>query len=197
MPQPTGNLAEMLDTRKPPIAFPGDRLSNWDTFRSSPDRVLVVAADQVEDGRIRTGLANDGVSVFTLHCGRCPTEREFLTQIGAAFAFPDYYGHNLDALDECLFSPDYLGNVHAVFVFSQAQLLLAEESKHIGVIADIIATAGCAWNQIAAKYGQQFYAVVLVDDINCTVAQAILAAKERVDLSADYVGDGPWEPWQL
>ena len=187
----------MKDTRKPPTSFPANRLANWETFITSPDRVIVAAADQVEDGRIRTGLANDGVSAFTLHCGRCSTKKDFLIQVGAAFSFPDYYGHNLDALNECLFSPDYLGNVHAVFVFTQAQLLLADEPKHIDKIADIIATAGCAWNQLAAKHGQQFYTVVLVDDINCTVAKAVLAAKESADTTLDYIGDGLWGPWQL
>lgn len=38
----------------------------------------------------------------TIDCGGCADRRELHARIAAALNFPDWYGHNLDALMDCL-----------------------------------------------------------------------------------------------
>lgn len=43
-----------------------------------------------------------GLFTVTLDLADCTDKDELLRRIAAALAFPDYFGHNWDALDECL-----------------------------------------------------------------------------------------------
>lgn len=47
-------------------------------------------------------LEDRGFRVIRLEAGRWNTERDMHRAIAAALDFPDYYGHNLDALNDCL-----------------------------------------------------------------------------------------------
>ena len=38
----------------------------------------------------------------TIDCGGCADKKELHARIAAALGFPDWYGHNLDALMDCL-----------------------------------------------------------------------------------------------
>ena len=38
----------------------------------------------------------------TIDCGGCADKKELHARIAAALSFPDWYGHNLDALYDCL-----------------------------------------------------------------------------------------------
>lgn len=39
---------------------------------------------------------------ITIDCGGCADKKELHARIAAALSFPDWYGHNLDALMDCL-----------------------------------------------------------------------------------------------
>jgi RNAse (barnase) inhibitor barstar len=56
----------------------------------------VAASDPIED------LAKQGYQIVRIDAAAPETERDFLGAIGTALDFPDYYGHNLDALNDCL-----------------------------------------------------------------------------------------------
>ncbi|MFD7018519.1 barstar family protein [Streptomyces sp. NPDC059928] len=47
-------------------------------------------------------LENRGFQIIRLAAGEWSTEQELHQAIAAALQFPDYYGHNLDALNDCL-----------------------------------------------------------------------------------------------
>ena len=38
----------------------------------------------------------------TIDCGGCADKKDLHARIAAALGFPDWYGHNLDALMDCL-----------------------------------------------------------------------------------------------
>ena len=38
----------------------------------------------------------------TIHCGGCADKNELHARIADTLCFPDWYGHNLDALMDCL-----------------------------------------------------------------------------------------------
>ena len=39
---------------------------------------------------------------ITIDCGGCADKKELHARIAEALSFPDWYGHNLDALMDCL-----------------------------------------------------------------------------------------------
>jgi RNAse (barnase) inhibitor barstar len=47
-------------------------------------------------------LAARGYQIVRIDAAAPESEREFLDAIGVALDFPDYYGHNLDALNDCM-----------------------------------------------------------------------------------------------
>ncbi|MEU6622024.1 barstar family protein [Streptomyces litmocidini] len=56
-------------------------------------RLLAQATERLEDR---------GFRVIRLEAGQWNTERDMHRALAAALDFPDYYGHNLDALNDCL-----------------------------------------------------------------------------------------------
>ncbi|MFE1574664.1 barstar family protein [Streptomyces fradiae] len=56
-------------------------------------RLLTLATERLEDR---------GFRVIRLEAGQWNTERDMHRAMAAALDFPDYYGHNLDALNDCL-----------------------------------------------------------------------------------------------
>ncbi|MEU6815492.1 barstar family protein [Streptomyces sp. NPDC046860] len=56
-------------------------------------RLLTQATERLED---------QGFRVTRLEAGQWSTERDMHRAMAAALDFPDYYGHNLDALNDCL-----------------------------------------------------------------------------------------------
>lgn len=53
-------------------------------------------------GRRGVIFVNKPVRNIYLDFSKCTTRRELHEELAAKFAFPEYYGHNLDALWDCL-----------------------------------------------------------------------------------------------
>jgi hypothetical protein len=52
--------------------------------------------------RLRSDLRAHGFNVFEADAGKCSDERGLLTALGDALPFPDYYGRNWAASDDCV-----------------------------------------------------------------------------------------------
>ena len=52
--------------------------------------------------RLRSSLRTHGFKVFEADAGRCTDERSLLAALGDALPFPDYYGANWAAFDDCI-----------------------------------------------------------------------------------------------
>ncbi|MGI5131753.1 barstar family protein [Pseudonocardia sp. CA-107938] len=60
---------------------------------------------------------------------------DLLTQIGRELQFPDYYGHNLDALEECLADLSWLPDGEVVLVWDGADdLRRADPTGHAALL---------------------------------------------------------------
>lgn len=60
---------------------------------------LVVSRDLP---RLRSDLGASGFKVFEASAEQCRDERSLLTALGDALSFPDYYGANWAAFDDCI-----------------------------------------------------------------------------------------------
>lgn len=52
--------------------------------------------------RLRSGLRDAGFNVFEADAELCTDERSLLVALGDALPFPDYYGANWAAFDDCI-----------------------------------------------------------------------------------------------
>ena len=75
-----------------------------------------------------------------------------LRSIGSALGFPDWYGENWDALEDCLTDLSWRQGQGHVLVFEGFQFLPADD---VGVLIDVLASAAEFW----AGQGKPFFAV--------------------------------------
>lgn len=74
--------------------------------------------------------------VGILDANKIPTLDSFYEAVSSALKFPDYFGQNLDALDELLFDMDWIKQDHVLLVICNSTQLLHEETvRKPGLIA--------------------------------------------------------------
>jgi RNAse (barnase) inhibitor barstar len=113
-----------------------------------------VMAEEVRD------LEADGYRCVPLDCSAWAGEADFHTAIAGALAFPNYYGRNLDALKDCLFSikvGEYRG---LVLVFAHWESFARAGGECAWVVLDIIACA----SRFRLVYGERLLALLHVAD---------------------------------
>ncbi|MBQ0997512.1 barstar family protein [Streptomyces sp. RK62] len=100
-------------------------------------RLLTQATERLEDR---------GFRVIRLEAGQWDTERDMHRAMAAALDFPDYYGHNLDALNDCLGDVACYGGYHdapegagLVLVFTDYDRFTTICPRAAQVVLDIIA----------------------------------------------------------
>lgn len=103
-------------------SFPRDLASpQLDFFLVRDGAVTLFWRERIFDNTL-SELRGMGYKVVVLDAGDSPDVEGFLRAIGAALDFPDYYGRNLDALNDCLrdvatfdygADPDSMGTVVA------------------------------------------------------------------------------------
>lgn len=72
---------------------------------------------------------------------RIRTKAEFLNEVAGALAFPDWFGHNLDALYDCLRDLSWLPEGEHVLVWSAPEVLAATDPKADRAIRDVLRDA--------------------------------------------------------
>ncbi len=69
---------------------------------------------------------------------KCATLRGFYGQVAKALSFPDYFGKNLDALDECLADLSWIEKERVALVVREAgEFLKKEKAGKRGAVLDI------------------------------------------------------------
>jgi RNAse (barnase) inhibitor barstar len=75
----------------------------------------------------------------------CRTTSGLFAEIARALEFPDYFGHNWDALEECLADLEWLPAKGYVVLFSDAQLILPNDEEEFATFLEVLNDAGEAW----------------------------------------------------
>ena len=111
-------------------------------------------------------LAGHGYQVIRLGAREWTSDRDMHAAVAAALGFPDYYGRNLDALNDCLrdvvaqdygWSPDSAG-LAIVFTGYDAYAKACPRSAHI--VLDLLADH----SRVAMLFGRPFVVLVQSDD---------------------------------
>ncbi len=104
--------------------------------------LLTLKAGQAADKLIATP---EGFIKILLKGTKCRTDAGLFTEFARSMKFPDYFGHNWDALEECLTDLEWLPAKGYILLLTDADLVLAEDEEGFQTLVDILRDAGEAW----------------------------------------------------
>jgi hypothetical protein len=126
----------------------------------------------LHDGQ-KVDLAHSVPSNFAVKAvagNRCKTKAGLLAEFARALSFPDYFGHNWDALEECLADLDWLPARGYVVVVTDADQVLTkpDDVDDYETFIEILAEAGEAWSTkrsgSVAGEGTPFHTVLTLSE---------------------------------
>ncbi|HSL05131.1 MAG TPA: barstar family protein [Nitrospiraceae bacterium] len=127
--------------------------------------LLMVTAGQPTGSLVRppTGLA------LKIIKGRhCKTPATLLAEFARALEFPDYFGHNWDALEECLTDLEWLPAKGYILLITDAAHVLSNDETEYETFLEILRDAGEAWGSGQAGMGTRratpFHALFAVSE---------------------------------
>jgi len=112
--------------------------------------LLMVTAEQRAESLVRppTGLA-----LKVIKGRHCKTPDNLFTEFARALEFPDYFGHNWDALEECLVDLEWLPARGYIFLITDATHVLPDDEAEYETFLEILRDAGEAWGNGQAGMG--------------------------------------------
>jgi len=84
---------------------------------------------------------------------KCRSATGLFAEMAEALEFPDYFGHNWDALEECLADLEWLPGKGYVLLFTNAELILPDDAEEFATFLEVLSDAGEAW--ASGQAGQQ------------------------------------------
>jgi RNAse (barnase) inhibitor barstar len=99
--------------------------------------------------------APPGFVLRVVHGKKCETVSGLLDEFARAMEFPDYFGHNWDAMEECLADLEWLPAKGYVVVIADAHAVLPkdEDEEDYETLLEILSDAGEAWSKGQAGGG--------------------------------------------
>ena len=122
---PQISLATHLQSSKPP----------WTAL-------LVLKPGQRADSVVNTPA---GFIRRVLAGAHCRNTNGLFDEMARALEFPDYFGHNWDAVEECLADLEWLPAKGYVLLFTDAQLILPDDEEEFATFLEVLSDAGEAW----------------------------------------------------
>jgi RNAse (barnase) inhibitor barstar len=77
---------------------------------------------------------------------KCETLEALFNEVGAALQFPDYFGENWDALDECIIDLEWMPAEWYLIHVDQVECVLPEDPADFRIFLRILLDAGRAWH---------------------------------------------------
>ena len=119
---------------------------------------LVRKPDEVEAAALDAGLA-----IFRIDLAHVRNKKDFLGRVAKALSFPDWFGGNWDALNDCLTDLEWLST-------KTGYVLVFEKSDHF-VFDEAIAVLGSA-AEYWKEEGRPFWALIAVSkEIDCGLSE--------------------------
>lgn len=86
-----------------------------------------------------------GFVLRVMRGGKCRKAPDLFAEMATVLAFPDYFGHNWDALEECLADLEWLPGKGYVLLFTNADQILADDDDEFTTLLEVLSDAGEAW----------------------------------------------------
>ena len=98
----------------------------------------------------------------------CKTPANLFAEFAQALKFPDYFGHNWDAMEECLADLEWLPAKGYILLVTNAEGVLPEDEEEYETFLEILRDAGEAWGNGQAGMGARraipFHALFVVSE---------------------------------
>jgi RNAse (barnase) inhibitor barstar len=112
--------------------------------------LLVVTAGQRAESLVRPPAK---FALRIIQGTKCSTTAGLLTECARALDFPDYFGHNWDALEECLTDLEWLPAKGYILLITDAAHVLSDDEAEYETFLEILCDAGEAWGNGQAGMG--------------------------------------------
>ncbi len=112
--------------------------------------LLMVTAGQSAESLVRPPT---GVVLKIIKGGHCKTPANLFGEFARALKFPDYYGHNWDALEECLADLEWMPAKGYILLITDAAHVLPDDEEEYETFLEILRDAGEAWGSGQAGMG--------------------------------------------
>ena len=139
-------------------------MSYLQTPKAPWSSLLVVPAGTTASALVK---APAGFVLRVINGKKCATSAGLFTEFARALGFPDYFGHNWDAMEECLADLEWLPAKGYVLLLTDAQAVLADDEDEYETLLEILSDAGEAWSKGQAGGGSKaiaFHALFAVSD---------------------------------
>lgn len=88
-----------------------------------------------------------GYVLRIVHGKKCNTPTGVFEEFARALEFPDYFGHNWDALEECLADLGWLPAKGYVVLITEAQSVIPHDDEEYETLLEVLNDAGEAWSK--------------------------------------------------
>lgn len=127
--------------------------------------LLMVTAGKPVESLVRLPA---GFSLKVIKGRRCKTPASLFVEFAQALEFPDYFGHNWDAMEECLADLEWLPAKGYVLLITDAGDVLSDNEEEYETFLEILGDAGEAWGSGQAGMGARgatpFHALFTVSE---------------------------------
>jgi RNAse (barnase) inhibitor barstar len=113
--------------------------------------LLMVTAGQRAESLVRPPT---GFALKIIKGRHCATPANLFAEFAQALEFPDYFGHNWDALEECLADLEWLPAKGYILLITDAGCVLPNEEEY-ETFLEILRDAGEVWANVQAGMGTQ------------------------------------------
>jgi RNAse (barnase) inhibitor barstar len=125
-------------------------VARWRLDRAADAGLRWIAAGEVE-ALCAAGRAA-GLHCVRIDLGRCRDKAALLERLADALRFPDWFGHNWDALADCLDDLSWLPEGGVLLVLEDCRRFCAAAPRDYAVLLEILADAANAWRARAVPF---------------------------------------------
>lgn len=98
---------------------------------------------------------------------KCRTATGLFAELAEVLEFPEYFGHNWDALEECLADLEWLPAKGYVLVFTDSELILPDDEEEFATFLEVLNDAGETWAAgRAGARARSFHSALAVSERN-------------------------------
>ena len=116
-------------------------------FNSEWGHLLCCQEKKIDE--VISGLFRDDLSVARIIRGqRCLNKERLFQEWASALQFPDYFGHNWDAFDECLGDLEWLPGTSYNFFITNIDRVLENSIDEFKIFVEILKNSAIEWKAL-------------------------------------------------
>ena len=96
-----------------------------------------------------------GFVLKSIKGAKCKTPAALFAEFAKVMELPEYFGHNWDALEECLADLEWMPAKGYVLLLTDAEQILPQDEEEYATLLEVLSDAGEAWGTGQAGMGER------------------------------------------